>query len=504
MSHITVSNLTFAYEGSYDTLFENVSFRLDTDWRLGFIGRNGRGKTTFLKLLMGRYEYRGSISASVAFEYFPYEPEDISRTTFDALRGLCGGVPDWELVRELSLLEVTEDALYRPMDTLSGGERTKVMLAALFLRENGFALIDEPTNHLDRRGRELVSRYLSGKRGFILVSHDRAFLDGCVDHVLAINRANIEVQRGNFSSWRENRRRQDASELAENERLKKDIKRLEAAARQSAQWADKVERSKIGFDPSSREKAKDNRAYIGEKSRRMQQRRKNLEKRQHEGIEEKSRLLKNIENTDALKLAPLTHHTGRLVQAEDLTLSYGGRAVCRGLSFTVERGRRAVLAGRNGSGKTSLLQCLLGQGRAEVAGRLSLASGLVISYVPQDTSFLRGDLSDFARAAGIDESLFKAILRKLDFSRAQFDKPMERFSEGQKKKALLARSLCERAHLYIWDEPLNYVDVFSRMQIEALLRDTPDLTLLLVEHDRAFCEGLGAQEIALEPPDRLA
>ena len=113
--------------------------------------------------------------------------------------------------------------------------------------------------------------------------------------------------------------------------------------------------------------------------------------------------------------------------------------------------------------------------------------GLVISYVSQDTSFLGGNLKDFAVKEGVEESLFKAVLRKLDFSREMFDKDMREYSEGQKKKVLLAKSLCEKAHLYIWDEPLNYIDIFSRMQLENLILKWQP-TLLFVEHDKTFCE----------------
>ena len=120
------------------------------------------------------------------------------------------------------------------------------MLALLFSKENNFLLIDEPTNHLDMPTRELVMEYLKSKKEFILVSHDKKFLDGCIDHVLVINKTNIEVQQGNFSTWWENKQRQDAYELAENEKLKHNIKRLEESARQAAKWADNVEATKIG------------------------------------------------------------------------------------------------------------------------------------------------------------------------------------------------------------------------------------------------------------------
>ncbi|MCL1787544.1 MAG: ATP-binding cassette domain-containing protein, partial [Defluviitaleaceae bacterium] len=196
MSQINVTNLTFAYEGSYDNIFENVSFQIDTDWKLGFTGRNGKGKTTFLNLLQGKYEYSGRISAAVNFQYFPYPVADKTLPTTAIVEEICPYYQDWQLSRELSLLDVNDDVLHRPFETLSSGEQTKVLLAALFLSENSFLLIDEPTNHLDIAGRRIVSDYLNSKQGFILVSHDRAFLDGCVNHVLSINKANIEVQKG--------------------------------------------------------------------------------------------------------------------------------------------------------------------------------------------------------------------------------------------------------------------------------------------------------------------
>ena len=164
---------------------------------------------------------------------------------------------------------------------------------------------------------------------------------------------------------------------------------------------------------------------------------------------------------------------------------------------TVERGERVALVGRNGSGKSSLLRLALGE-EIPHTGLFSLASGLVVSYVPQDASFLRGSLSQFARRYELDETQFKTILRKLDFARVQFEKDLSDYSAGQKKKVLLARSLCQSAHLYVWDEPLNYIDVFSRMQLEELLRVCRP-AMLLVEHDQAFLEGLADKRVELVP-----
>lgn len=494
MSQISVNDLTFCYDGSYDNIFEHVSFEIDTDWRLGFTGRNGRGKTTFLNLLMGKYEYRGSINASVRFDYFPFEVRDAGRDTKDVLDSISEGHMLWQLLREFSLLGLSEDTLYRPFETLSHGERTKALLAALFLKENNFLLIDEPTNHLDMRARDIVRDYLAGKKGFILVSHDRAFLDGCVDHILSINKADITVTRGNFSQWYENKARQDAFELAQNEKLTAEIYRLKQSARESSAWADRAEASKIGGG-SSGEKPKNSRAYMGAQSAKMQQRRKNLERRQQSAVDDKEKLLKNIERNENLAIHPEVFRTQRLLELRGLSVAYGDREVFAGLNMELLCGERVALTGPNGCGKSSILKLIKGENIPH-DGVVRVGTGLVISYVPQDTSGLSGSVSDYAKRCGVDLSLMLTILRKLDFERVQFEKDMDSYSAGQRKKVLIARSLSERAHLYVWDEPLNYIDVLSRIQIESLIREGAP-TMLFVEHDRAFVENTATRVVEL-------
>ncbi|MNH89633.1 putative ABC transporter ATP-binding protein YjjK [compost metagenome] len=492
MSLVQVNHLTFAYDGSYDNIFEDVSFNIDTDWKLGFTGRNGRGKTTLLNLLMGKYEYQGTISAQVQFEYFPFTVQNKEQNTLDVVEEIYPDYVHWELMRELNLLQVPEDALYRPFDSLSQGEQTKVMLAALFLKENQFLLIDEPTNHLDMEARDLVSQYLNMKSGFILVSHDRAFLDNCVDHVLSINKTDIEIQKGNFSEWWERKERQDNYELAENEKLKKDIKRLSQAAERTSTWSHEVEKTKNGTRNSG---SKVDKGYVGHKAAKMMKRSKNLENRQQAAIEEKSSLLKNLENSDSLKLSQLSYHKSQIAELGHVSVFYGDKMVCSDVSFTIEKGDRIALSGKNGSGKSSILKLIIGEDIA-FTGTFRMGNQLKISYVSQDTSHLQGTLTDYAREQGIDESLFKAILRKLDFSRIQFEKDISFFSGGQKKKVLIAKSLCEEAHLHIWDEPLNFIDVISRMQIEQLLMEH-NSTMVFVEHDREFCNHIATKIVKL-------
>ena len=426
--------------------------------------------------------------------YFPFPLHWDDTPALEALERRFPDLEEWRLFRELNLLETDPELLYRPLATLSGGERVKLQLAALFQQPERYLLIDEPTDHLDLAGRAAVSRYLRRQKGFLLVSHDRAFLDGCVDHILSLNRQTIDVQQGNFSSWWENKRRQDAWEQAEHQRLQRDIRRLDEAARRTAAWSDKVEASKYG--PSDSGGAVDL-GFVGHRAAKMMKRAKAVEARRREAAEEKAALLQNVESADPLKLHPLAHPKRRLAEAADLAPCYGGRPVCAPVSFTLEQGECLALTGRNGAGKSTLLKLLAGQAIPHT-GRLTLAHSLVVSVVPQDTSGLAGSLTGYAQESGVDLTRFLTLLRKLGFTRAQFEKDMASYSAGQKKKVLLARSLCQSAHLYLWDEPLNYIDLFSRMQLEDLLLEYRP-TLVLVEHDQDFLDAVAGRQLALSP-----
>lgn len=493
MSLISVKGLTFSYDGGYKNVFDNVSFTLDTDWRLGLVGRNGRGKTTFLKLLAGEYEYAGKITASVGFMYFPFAVADESRDVCDILREVCPAAEEWEIMREFSYLQLDADALYRPFSTLSSGERTKALLAGLFLNDGRFLLIDEPTNHLDAAARRVVADYLKRKRGFILVSHDRAFLDGCVDHIMSINRTDIEVCAGTFSGWLADFERRQAFEQAQNDRLEKDIARLSAAARRTSDWADKTEASKFGKASSG---LRQDKGFVGHKAAKVMRRAKAAEDRANAAIEKKKSLLKNVETSEKLKLGALDYRAERLASLAAVEVMYDGKKVCAPVTFDLLRGERVALCGGNGSGKSSILKLLVGEDIAHT-GTMSVGSGLIVSYVPQTAETLRGSLGEFAAARGIDRSLFTAILDKTGFGSADYDGDIAAFSQGQKKKVLIAASLCERAHVYVWDEPLNYIDIYSRLQIERLLLEFKP-TMVFVEHDRAFTEKIATETIKLQ------
>lgn len=508
MAQISVNNLTFYYDGSFDNIFENVSFSIDTNWKLGLIGRNGKGKTTFLNLLLGKYSYQGSIDTSTVFDYFPYRitESQMQLSAADFIEELKYGCELWRVICELSELHESAEILYRPFKTLSPGERTKVLLAVLFSGDNDFLLIDEPTNHLDKEARETVKKYLALKKGFILVSHDRDLLDACIDHCLVLNRKSIEVQNGNFSDWWENKQRKDRFAIAENEKHQKEILKLKQAAKRTSEWADRSERTKIGFDPiKEHDRSISARAYIGSKTKKMQSRVKQMEKRINREIEEKEGLLQDLEKSVDLKLTQLSHYKNTLVNIKDYSLRYENAdyPAFSDLTFTINKGERIALSGKNGCGKSTLIKMILQKSNTNSTslpvsekGVCETASGLVVSYIGQDATGLSGDITTFCIENNLDKSLFCAILRHLGFEREQFLKNMQEYSDGQKKKILIAASLLTPAHIYIWDEPLNYIDVFSRMQIEKLLLSYQP-TMLFVEHDVTFCKKIATTIIEM-------
>lgn len=518
MAQIVVSHLTFTYPGSFTPLFEDVSFTLSSSWRLGFVGRNGRGKTTFLRLLLGAYPYSGMISTSLDFAYFPFDILSCGRTALEVVREAIAPFESWQhtlgtadplgdayqrafdlflandgyiidelITREAALIGVDAAALARPFDTLSGGERVKLLLSALFLRKNAFLLIDEPTNHLDEAGRAAVRDYIKGKRGYILVSHDRALLNACCDHILNLGNGRITLEQGNYDAFHENQRRLEAYERARSTQLKREITVLEEASSQRERWSASLEKTKKGAADSG---------FVSHKAAKLMQLSKNLERREQNAIEEKRSLLQHVETAEPIKLVPEPYRAAKIAELSKLQIDYGQGPLFDPLDLTIERGARVRLKARNGGGKSSLIRLLMGEA-VPYTGEMRRARDLIISYVPQDTAHLSGRLEDFADAQRVERPLLYAMLRKLDFARTLFEFPMETYSAGQKKKVLLAASICTRAHLYIWDEPLNFIDILSREQIEdAVLRC--GMTLLFVEHDEMFSSRVATGTVLLD------
>lgn len=396
----------------------------------------------------------------------------------------------WQLSKELNLINCSDEIIYKYFNELSQGEQVKLMLAILFTKQNNFLLIDEPTNHLDVYGRKTLIKYLNKKKGYILVSHDRNLLNQATDHILSINKNKIDLQKGNFDSYMKNKDREDNYEISQNEKLKKEISLMETAMKKTSLWADKVEKTKYNTKISG---VKPDRGYIGHKSAKMMKTSKAINKRINKKAEEKKSLLKNIEHSEDLKISPIYFHSDNFIRLNHISLFYDKKDILRDITFQISNKDRIILQGKNGSGKSSIIKLITDE-NISYEGDFYKGKNLKISYIPQDTSFLKGTLKDFIKTNQINETIFKTNLIKLNFKRIDFDKNLEILSQGEKKKILIAKSLSEQANLYIWDEPLNYIDVFSRIQIEKLiLKYNP--TLLIIEHDKIFINKINTKII---------
>ena len=527
MSKILVNEMSFYYEPYYNPVFERVNLILDTDWRLGLTGRNGRGKTTFLKLLEGELEpTQGKLIKSVSMEYYPYHFETAYEKTGDVLKEIIGGFktmedvmeafpehPDKEeiercaavqekyreeggyelearICRELYRMGLPEELLDRDFRVLSGGEKSKLLMLALFLRPNAFVLLDEPTNHLDIRGKQAIAHYLKQKKGFLAVSHDRQFLDETADHILAINKTDITLEKGNYSSWKENTEKKEAFERRTKIRLEKEIKVLEKGAVVRRNWAAAAEKEKNPYPTN-------NRGNTSRAAKFMHQA-KNAEQEAREAIAEKKELLKNYETVPPLYLYKDTDGSGTdkdlpVLQLEKLTFGYDGVPLFHHFSMEIFRGERIWIRGSNGCGKSTLLRLI--KGELETKARKA-AEEIAISCFYQEPLWQEGSPREWIRDDGQWER-FLSLCSRLDIPDEMQKRPLQTYSSGEKRKVDVARALSEESDILLLDEPLNFMDIYFREQLErAILASGP--TLVFVEHDERFGSRVATRIIDLD------
>jgi len=518
---ITLSGVGFQYPRSPVEVFSDLNLSLDTTWKTGLVGNNGMGKTTLFRLLHGEIQAaRGTIEVPIRTHFFPYAVPDPSRPTLAVIRDSIAPFNQWEREMEVLLREpttsnlelygellqqyqaldgygidarikkelvstgVSADLLERPYHTLSGGEQTRALIIPLFIRPGELPLIDEPTNHLDMAARDQLAHYLSAKGGFILISHDRAFLDQCVDHIVSLNRADVRVNQGTFSDWHHQMALETEHERRRSENLQRQVRQLEAAARKRRVWSGRKEKQKKGALDKGR---------VGKLAARVMKRALSIERRVQQNIDEKRTLLQNVEKERQLRLETHAKGSGALLQIECITVIRGARTLIDAFSLEVQRGDRIAIVGPNGSGKTTLL--------AAICGEIPLHSGCIrrparvqITRAFQSPIWCRGRLKDHLLDCKMEETRFRQILGVMGVSGEVFERPLETFSQGQLKKVDLCRSFLNPSHLLLWDEPLNYVDLMSREQIENVVLESRP-TLLFIEHDRYFVEEVATKVV---------
>lgn len=501
MSNIKISNLSFKYSDSIENIFNNLNLDLDSSWKLGLVGRNGRGKTTFLNLLQGKLQGTGAIQSKLEFNYFPLNVKNKEQLTLYALEEHVQ-FDQWELERELNLMQVDTNLIWQPFNTLSGGEQTKVLLALSFINKDAFPLIDEPTNHLDEKSRIQVVRYLQKhSQGYIVVSHDRDFLNQITNHILAIEHTEIHLYQGNYASYEDTKEKRDKFNQEKNEKLRGQIKALNESRQRIKGYSLQSENNKKASAHKNEIHADINKGFFGHKAAKIMKRSKNIERRMDKDIQDRKGLMTNVESVPELEMNFQPNYHSTLLETRHLDLKVKDKKLFKDLNLIIRNRGIVSLEGKNGAGKSTFLKSILNKSTdVTYQGILNLTNGLRVSYLPQDFVEYSGTLVEFSQKEHLSYEKILNVLRKMGFPRSSFETRIEEMSIGQQKRVSIAKSLVEEADFYLWDEPANYLDVFNQDQLIDVLRKTKP-AMLLVEHDEYFISQVASKRIELKIVD---
>lgn len=523
MSRIIIKDLTFGYDSSPEDIFRNVNLNLDTSWKLGLIGRNGKGKTTLLRLLNQELKPRnGIINFPLLTEKFPFDVDNEDMLVIDVIKEcvssfksielkldrllnsddeessieysslinhyneLGGYEIESEIEKEFMKMDLSNTLLTQIFSTLSGGEKTKIKIISLFLKKEKFLLIDEPTNHLDIFGRASLSNYLSKKSGYILVSHDQEFLDSCVDHILSINKNTIKINKCDFTTWDENRKNNEKNELVKKENLLSEANHLENSAAAARGWSLNKEKSKRSELDSG---------FAGRRSAKMMKRAKSMEQRKDKRLDEVKTLLKDYEERKSLEIKQDRLLHKKYLSINDVSYSINNNKILDSINLEVKQGDRIWIKGGNGAGKTTLLKIISGE-LSDYSGNIKKHCKINISHSHQDIEELELTVEEYRNSNNSDKTVFNVILDYFNMSIDYLDKKINTLSEGEKKKVEIAKTLSNRSEIYLWDEILNYMDIYFRIQIEeAIFKYSP--TIIFVSHDEAFAKKIATKILEL-------
>ncbi len=519
MIELSVNGLTKYYGAN--KIFEDISFEVKTGERIGLIGQNGSGKTTIMRILMGKEDYQsGEISLRKGnrigyLDQIPeYEKEfsvmDVLRMAFEQVyrlkrlmeeleqkMGFLAGeeldrtVEQYAVISEqfefghgyeietkldkvMEGLQISAQMRELSFEKLSGGEKTRVMLAKILLEEPDILLLDEPTNHLDLVTIEWLEGFLKEYKGAVLIiSHDRYFLDSIADRIIELFKDHIEAYLGNYSYYVVEKERRFLIDLRNYENQQKKIERME----------NQIERYRIWG--------------VMRDSEVMFKRAKELEKRL-----EKIEVLRRP-SFEQRKIRLNRNSTGRsgkmVLEVKNLCKSFDELRLLSDINFQLLFQDSACIIGENGSGKSTLLKLILGELEAD-EGSIRLGAQVVIGYLPQQVSYPDEEqtvLEYFSRLHNLSGGAARAQLAKVLFCNEDVNKKIKFLSGGEKSRLRLCSLTFTGVNFLILDEPTNHLDVDSREVLEETLSEFEG-TLLMVSHDRYFISKLADKIIAIE------
>ena len=507
---ISLDNLTVSYGGW--TLFDGISFLINEKDRIGLVGKNGAGKTTLLRIITGEQqpsEGAVTINGECSIGYLPQQMRVADTTTlkaeaekaFDEVLRLEADIAsltaeiaertDYESEEYETLLHRLNDAqdryhilggdtreadiektllglgfkrtdFDRATSEFSGGWRMRIELAKLLLRRPSIFLLDEPTNHLDIESIQWLEEYLKNYNGAVLlISHDRAFLDNVTTRTVELSLGQIYDYKVPYSKFVELRAERRAQQQAAYENQQRMIEKTEEFI------------EKFRYKPT--------------KSNQVQSRIKQLERLERIEVEEEDLATLNI------KFPPAPRSGQIVAEVKEVGKAFGEKRIFSDFTFTLERGQKIALVGRNGEGKTTMARMLLGE-LEQSEGTIKLGANVNIGYYAQNQDDLMdGEFTVFDTldrvAVGDIRTRLRDILGAFLFRGEDIDKKVKVLSGGERSRLAMARLMLEPYNLLILDEPTNHMDMRSKDILKRAIQKY-DGTVVVVSHDRDFLDGI--------------
>ena len=507
---ISLDNLTVSYGGW--TLFDGISFLINEKDRIGLVGKNGAGKTTLLRIITGEQQpTEGAVTKNgeCTIGYLPQQMRVADTTTLkaetekafdevlrieaeiarltneiaerddyesesyanllhslneeqDRYHILGGDTREADIEKTLLGLGFKRTDFERATSEFSGGWRMRIELAKLLLRRPSIFLLDEPTNHLDIESIQWLEEYLRNYNGAVLViSHDRAFLDNVTTRTVELSLGHIYDYKVPYSKFVELRAERRAQQMAAYENQQKLIEKTEEFI------------EKFRYKPT--------------KSNQVQSRIKQLEKLDRIEVEEEDLATLNI------KFPPAPRSGQIVAEVKEVGKAFGQKRIFSDATFTIERGQKIALVGRNGEGKTTMARMIIGE-LAASEGTIKIGANVNIGYYAQNQDDLMdGEFTVFDTldrvAVGDIRTRLRDILGAFLFRGEDIDKKVKVLSGGERSRLAMARLMLEPYNLLVLDEPTNHMDMRSKDILKRAIQKY-DGTVIVVSHDRDFLDGM--------------
>ncbi|NCS98820.1 ABC-F family ATP-binding cassette domain-containing protein [Candidatus Parcubacteria bacterium] len=487
---IQIKNISKEY-GTKE-VFSGISFTIDKREKIALVGRNGSGKTTLMKIIAGIEEQdSGDVSIpkniKLAYSSQVIELKNKNQKTIDYIKENINDVQENEIYKLIKIFKLEDNILNFSLSKLSGGQKTKVSLLKILLSDTDFILMDEPTNNLDLDSLICLENFVKkSNAGFLIISHDRRFLDNTVSKVMELKDGEINIEKGSYSDYLKRSEEKINRHKLEYESQQEKIEELQNTADQK-----KVDATK-GAKYAGTDNDKMLRNFKREQSKGSAKEAKRIEKRI-----DKMDLVDEPEKQSSLKIEidSSDYNGNNSIVARDLFVGYEDFKAGP-FNFDINFGDKICFIGDNGTGKTTLLRTIIGEIKP-VEGEINVGSKIKFGNLTQEHENLPGDktLFDFIKEkTDKDDSLIFNVLKKFNFSEDQIKKKIETLSPGEKTRLLLALFTEQSVNTLILDEPSNHLDLEALSAVEEAVINYEG-TVIIVSHDRYLIEKINPENI---------